>query len=175
MSKHSSPVIFHIIHRLLLLSTLKKCFHKMMVHIWRNHSFLRFQLNYTIKDFSGLFLLCHTCQDHPHLIRIVDLMLFSAYKQSLLLVIKMLPGCLCLLLDFFFHLRNSLLISENFCNFLYFFRTINIDALNTTLLIQSFCPVDESPETFFWNNHILLIEIFCCNFHLTIGTLTQIT
>ena len=64
---HSAPVIFHIFHCLVFFTTHQKCFHKMMVHIWRNHSFFRFQFHQTIQYFCSFFAADCFRQDHPYL------------------------------------------------------------------------------------------------------------
>ena len=64
---HSAPVIFHIFHCLVFFITHQKCFHKMMVHIRRNHSFFRFQFHQTIQDFCSFFAADCFRQNNPYL------------------------------------------------------------------------------------------------------------
>ena len=64
---HSAPVIFHIFHCLVFFITHQKCFHKMMVHIWRNHSFFRFQFHQTIQYFCSFFAADCFRQNNPYL------------------------------------------------------------------------------------------------------------
>ena len=64
---HSTPVIFHIFHCLVFFTTHQKCFHKMMVHIRRNHSFFRFQFHQTIQYFCSFFAADCFRQNNPYL------------------------------------------------------------------------------------------------------------
>ena len=142
----------------------------MMVHIRRNHAFFRLQRNDSVKDGTACIHICNFGKDHPYLVCIVNLALFSAYKKSLFLIIEILPGSFCFQTDFLRKSGHLFLISKDLGNFLYTFCTVNINTLNSTLFVQSFCPVDESPEAILLFQNVFLIKLLCGNFHLTIRT-----
>ena len=146
----------------------------MVVHIRGNHTLLRLHGNHPIKNLSACFHISNLCKDHPYLVCIVDLTLFSAYKKSCFLIIEIFPGSLCFQTDLLRHFLCLSCISKNLCDLLNTFCTVDVNTLDTTLFIQSLCPVDKSPEAFLIFQDMLLIKLLCCNFHLTICTFAQI-
>ena len=168
MAQHAAPVILHIIHCLFFFATLKKCFHKMMVHIRRNHSFFRIQCNDFIKDFCSLFCGYCTGKYHPHLACVTELFFFSAYKQATLRIQKIFPCRFCLFFCFFCKISSLFCITKCFRNLLCFSCTVDVYALHGTLFIKSISPVNKSPETFAVFQQIFFIKPLFCDFHLTI-------
>ena len=88
MAQHAAPVIFHIIHCLFFFAALKKCFHKMMGHIRRNHSFFRIQCNDFIKDFCSFF--CGYCTGNMSFCKICS---FSCIQDNIIICIVLQSLC----------------------------------------------------------------------------------
>ena len=169
---HAAPVIFHIIHCLVFFAAHQKCFYIMMVHVWRDHSFFRFQLIQLIKHCSAFFNADCTCKDQPYLTCVVDLFFFATYKQACFLIQKIFSDCCSLFFCFFFKLFCFFCISEDFCNLLYFFCTVDVNTLHSSLFVQSVSPVDESPESFAIFHQMFFIKLLSCDLHLTVSAFT---
>ena len=148
---HAAPVIFHIIHCLVFFATHQKCFYIMMVHVWRDHSFFRFQLIQLIEHCT---------------------VFFATYKQAYFLIQKIFSNCCSLFFCFFFKLFCFFCISEDFCNLLYFFCTVDVNTLHSSLFVQSVSPVDESPESFAIFHQMFFIKLLSCDLHLTVSAFT---
>ena len=172
MTYHAAPVVFHIIHCLILFAAHQKCFHKMMVHVRRNHSFFRFQFIQFIKHSCSFFDADRTCKDQPYLACIIDLFFFATYEQSCFLIQEIFSDCCSFFLSLFRKFFCFCCISKDFCDLLHFFCTVNVNTLHGSLLVQSVCPVNESPESFTVFHQMFLVEQLSCDLHLTISTFT---
>ena len=146
----------------------------MMIHVWRNHSFFWFQCNDFIQNFSAFFSSYSTSKNQPYLAGIIDLFFITAHKQTCLFIQKIFFCCCGLFLCFFCKLFCFCCFSEDFRNLLYFFCTVDVNALHSSLFIEAFSPVNESPEAISVFHQMFFIKLFACDLHLTIRTFTQI-